>query len=64
MTKMARAADDMSRPPLVPIDDGMTDDERERAWEEWDREWEAAEVVDVGVAAAETLAEVRAESDT
>lgn len=59
---MARAVDDFSG-PLFPIDDGMTDDQRQRAWEAWDREWEAADVVDVGVTAAETLAEVRAESD-
>ena len=60
---MARVADDFPELPLVPIDDGMTDAERERAWEKWDREWEAAESVEVGVTAAETLAEVRAESD-
>lgn len=59
---MARAVDDFSG-PLLPIDDGMTDEERERAWEAWDREWEVAEVIDVGITAADTLAEVRAESD-
>jgi len=60
---MARVADDFPELPLIPIDDGMTDEERERAWEKWDSEWEATEVVDVGVTAAETLAKVRAESD-
>ena len=60
---MARVADDFPEPPLVPIADGMTEEERARAWEKWDDEWEASEMVDVGVTAAETLAEVRAESD-
>lgn len=60
--RMARVADDFPELPLVPIDDGMTEEERARAWETWDDEWEASEMVDVGVTAAETLAEVRAES--
>lgn len=60
---MARAAEDFSGSPLVPIDDGLTDDERERAWVEWDREWEAVEAIDVGVSAAETLAAVHNDSE-
>lgn len=60
MTPMARAVDDFPDLPLVPIDDGMTDEERARAW---DAELDSAEIVDVGVTAAETLAEVRAERD-
>ena len=63
MMLMARALHDFPDLPLVPIDDGMTDEGRTRAWEEWDAELDGAEVVDVGVTAAETLAEVRADRD-
>jgi len=63
MGSMGRAADDLPEMPLVAIDDGMTDEERERAWEEWDAEWEAAEIADVDVRAADTLAEIRADRD-
>jgi hypothetical protein len=40
---------------LLSLDDGMTDEERKRAWAAWDVEWESAPAVDVGVTAAETL---------
>jgi hypothetical protein len=61
MTSVARAADDLPELPLVPIDDGLTDEERKRAWAAWDAELDAAEVIAVDVTAAETLAEIRSE---
>jgi hypothetical protein len=54
---MARRLDDLS--PPIPIDDGMTDEERERAWAAWESEWESAPAVDVCVTAADTLAAAR-----
>ncbi len=60
---MVRVAEDFPGSPLVPVDDGMTDEQRERAWADWDLEWEAAELVDVGLSAADTLAEVRADPE-
>jgi hypothetical protein len=54
----ARAADDLPELPLVPIYDGLTDEERTRAW---NADSDAAEALDLEVTAAETLAEVRAE---
>jgi len=59
MTNVARARDDLPDLPLVPIDDGLTDEERTRAWEAWDAELDASDVVSVDVTAAETLAEIR-----
>jgi hypothetical protein len=57
---MARRLDDPSAFPLTPIDDGMTDDERTKAWAEWDAEWDDAPVLEIAVSAAETLAKARA----
>ncbi len=56
-----RRLDDLS--PLVPIDDGMTDEERERAWAAWESEWESVPAADVGVTAAGTLAAARADGE-
>jgi hypothetical protein len=55
---MARILDDLS--PLVPIDDGMTDEERERAWAAWDTAWDKVPAVHVDVTAADTLTAARA----
>jgi hypothetical protein len=55
---MARRFEDLV--PLVPIPDGMTDCERERAREAWEDEWDAVSAVDVTVTASETLAAARA----
>ncbi len=57
---MAKRLDDLSGLPLVPIDDGLTEEEREKEWAAWDAEWDAAPVIEVDVTAAETLTEARA----
>jgi hypothetical protein len=57
---MARRLDESSGLPLIPIDDGLTEAERQAGWAAWDAEWDAAPVVEVDLTAAETLAETRA----
>lgn len=58
LVSMTRNLDDLS--PLVPINDGMTDEERERAWAAWETAWDKVPAVDVDMTAADTLAAARA----
>ncbi len=61
---MAKRADELDDPIVVPIEDEfskLADDERVRLTQEWLDSLRTEEPLDLGVTAAELLAEVRAE---
>lgn len=61
---MAKRADELDDPIVVPIEDDfskLADDERVRLTQEWLDSLRTEEPLDLGVTAAELLAEVRAE---
>lgn len=60
---MARAADHLPQPPLIFVDDGLTDAERQTALEDWLRELDNLQPVNVTARAADALAEARAEGE-
>ena len=60
---MARAADDVGGSNLVFVDDGFTEEERTTALAAWWEKFDRRPKRDIGVRAADTLAELRAEGE-
>lgn len=63
---MARRADELDEPIVVPIEDEfskLSEEERIRLTQEWLGSLRTDEPLDLGVTAAECLAEVRAEEE-
>ena len=56
---MARRADHLRSPVVDVVDDGLTETEIADCGEDWLEELLAAEAIDLGVSAAEELAEAR-----